>query len=230
VDVVFGMKHSRSRDFRRGRKLGPGDHVVAWRKPPYDASRFASRAEWEALPAEMQMREIRVTIRRKGHRTRVVTVVTTLLDGNAYSAQDVTDLFAERWHCELDLRSIKQALGMHHLRTKTPAMVRKALWTHLLAYNLIRVRMAQAAALHGLTPRTLSFTATKILLHNFAMYQSILCGREHRRMEIVLLQAIARCKLPDRPGRQEPRAVKKRKQKYPYLTKPRAQARKQLAA
>lgn len=230
VDSVFGKKQSRRCDFRQGRKLGPHDHVVTWKKPKYDASRFESKEEWEALPDEMEIREVRVKVRRKGYRTRTVIIVTTLIDGELYSAPDLTDLFSERWHCELDLRSIKQSLGMSHLKCKTPEMVRKELWTHLLAYNLIRVRMAQAAAIHNAIPRTLSFTSARNLIHNFAPYLNTTCGAEHQRIEAELLKAIARCSIRKRPGRKEPRAVKKRVQKYSYLTKPRSEARKGLAA
>lgn len=230
IDVVFGKKQSRRCDFRRGRKLGPDDHIVVWKRPKYDASRHESKAEWESLPKEMEMREVRVTVRRQGYRTRTVAVVTTLLDGATYSSEEITDLFAQRWHCELDLRSIKRSLGMHRLRCKTPEMVRKELWMHLLAYNLIRVRMAQAAVLHGPAPRNLSFTAAKILISNFAPHLTMTRGAEHHRLEAELLKAIAGCKVGDRPGRKEPRAVKKRDKKYPSLSKPRTEARKQLAA
>ena len=221
IDIVFGKKQSRRCDFRRGQRLGPCDHVITWKKPRYDASRYESRAEWESLPEEMEMREVSVTVRRRGHRTRTVTVVTTLLDAKQYSAKDLTDLFSERWHCELDLRSIKRALGMHHLSSRTPEMVRKELWLHLLAYNLVRVRMAQAASLHGQMPRRLSFTDGRRLIHNFAPYLNVSMGQEHARLERELLAAIASCIVDLRPGRQEPRAVKKREQKYSYLTKPR---------
>lgn len=230
VDSVFGKNQSRRCDFRRGRSLGKDDHVVAWKKPKYDSSRFESREEWEALPDEMEMREIRAVIRRKGFRTRTVIIVTTLLDAEAYPTKDLIDLFAQRWHCELDLRSIKQSLGMHHLKCKSPEMVRKELWAHLLAYNLIRVRMAQAAARHGVEPRNLSFSAAQQLMRTFAPYLERTSGAEHRRLESELLRAIARSRIPHRPGRKEPRAVKRRVQKYSYLTKPRIQARKGLKA
>jgi hypothetical protein len=230
IDVVFGKKQSRHCDFRRGRKLGPSDHAVVWKKPQYNASRYDSKEEWKSLPDEMEMREVRATIRRKGYRTRNVVIVTTLLHEEQYSAKELTDLFAQRWHCELDLRSIKQALGMHHLSCKTPAMVRKELWMHLLAYNLIRVRMAQAAAMHGLTPRLLSFTAAKTLIHNFAPHMSMASAANHRRLESELLRAIAGCGVGKRPGRKEPRAVKKRQKTYSYLTTPRTVSRKRLAA
>jgi Transposase DDE domain len=230
IDVVFGKNRSRQCDFRRGRRLGKDDHVVTWHKPQYHASRFESRQEWESLPETIEMREVRLVVRRKGYRTRTVVVVTTLLDGEEYSRRELTDLFALRWHCELDIRSIKVALGMHHLRCKTPEMVRKELWMHLLAYNLIRVRMAQAAAVSGCLPRELSFTDAKRHIENFAPYLSTTQGSEHARIERALIDAIASGRLSNRPGRKEPRAIKKRNQKYPYLTKPRAEARKRLPA
>lgn len=229
VDSVFGKKQLRHCDFRKGRRLGPSDHVVMWKKPKYDSSRYASKAEWESLPEQMEMREVRVTVRRAGHKTKTIAVVTTLLDAEQYSAEDLANLFAERWHCELDLRSIKRALGMHHLHCRTPEMVRKELWAHLLAYNLIRVRMAQAAALHGQPPRRLSFTAAQTLIHSFAPHLNTTRGEKRRNIEVDLLLAISRSTVPERPGRTEPRAVKKRETKYSHLTKPRAQARKQLA-
>jgi hypothetical protein len=230
VDVVLGMKQSRRCDFRSGEKLGPDDHVVLWKKPKYAASRFESKQEWESLPETLKMREVRATIRRKGYRNRTVIIVTTLVDAELYSGKELTDLFAQRWHCELDLRSIKRALGMHHLCCKTPDMVRKELWTYLLAYNLIRVRMAQAAAIHGVMPRKLSFTAAKNHIHNFAPYLKTASDADRQRFETELLRAIAHCRVGNRPGRKEPRAVKKREQKFSYLTQPRAQARKRLPA
>jgi hypothetical protein len=230
VDTVFGKKSSRRADFRTGRRLGPDDHIVVWKKPKYDASRFESRSQWEALPATMEIREVRCTVRRKGYRTRTVIVVTTLLDSALYSSQDLTDLFAERWHCELDLRSLKQTLGMSRLRCLTPAMVRKELWMYLLAYNLIRVRMAQAALVHDALPRALSFTAAKTHVHNFTTYLQTATGAARTPLEAALLRAIATCRIKKRPGRKEPRELKKRQQKYKYLTQPRDQARRKLAA
>ena len=230
VDVVFGKKQSRNVDFRTGKRLGPGDHVVVWEKPKYDKNRFDSKEQWEKLPARIEIREVRITVRRKGHRSRTVTIVTTLLDHKQYSAKDLTDLFGMRWHCELDLRSIKRTLGMHHVPCKSPEMVRKEVWARLLAYNLIRVRMAQAAALHGVRPRTLSFASATNLIEEFAQALRHARGSELARLESELLKAIAQCRVGNRPGRKEPRAVKKRDQKHPLLTKPRDQARKGLKA
>lgn len=230
IDVLFGRKSSRAVDFRTGRRLGPTDHVVTWQKPKYDSNRFASLEEWEALPDEIEMREVRCMVRRKGHRNRTIIVVTTLLDDDVYTSKDVTDLFARRWQVELNLRSLKQVLGMRRLKCKTPAMVRKELWTYMLAYNLVRVRMAQAAAVHGKRPTNLSFTAAKTHIYNFAAPLKNASSKDRERVEHELLKAIANCTVGERPGRKEPRAVKKRQQKYSYLSQPRAQARYALKA
>src|SRR5262249_32731279 len=155
---------------------------------------------------EIEMREIRVRVRRKGHKTRTIVIVTTLLDVERYTAKELTDLFAARWNCELDLRSIKRVLGMHHSRCQSPDMVRKELWMHLLAYNLIRVRMAQAADRHSILPRELSFTAATNHIHNFAQNLQNTSGLEHLRLENEMLNAIATCRVGNRPGRKEPRA------------------------
>ena len=230
VDSVFGKKQSRHTDFRQGRRLGHDDHVVVWKKPKYDATRYESKEQWESLPDEMEIREVRIAVSRKGYRTRTVVIVTTLVDGDLYTAKELTDLFAARWHCELDLRSIKQSLGAGHLQCKTSEMVRKELWVRLLAYNLIRVRMAQASDLHHVMPRDLSFTAARNHIHNFADLLNNSSGAEHRRIEAELLETIASSRIKKRPGRKEPRKVKKRVQKYSFLSEPRAKARKRLAA
>jgi hypothetical protein len=230
VDCVFGKKQSRHCDFRRGRRLGPKDHIVVWHKPQYDASRFDSKEQYDALPKEIEMRELSITVRRNGCRTRTVTIVTTLLDHKTYSLADLMELFAQRWHCELDIRSIKRALGIHHSLCVTPEMVRKELLVHFLAYNLIRVRMAQAAHVHNVLPRKLSFTSARNHIDNFARVLATARGVEYARIEHEMLRAIALSRVGDRPGRKEPRAIKKRQQKYSYLTKPRVQARKGLAA
>jgi hypothetical protein len=231
VDCVFGKKQSRKVDFRRGMKISADDHVVEWRKPRYNASRFESYEEWQSLPDTLLMRELRLLISGNGFRTRTIMIVTTLLDAELHSAEDLFELFAQRWNCEIDLRSIKQSMGMHRLKCQTPEMARKELWTYLLGYNLIRVRMAQAALLHDCPPRMLSFKGTQTQLEHFTLRMELAADPAVRdRLERAMLAAISECPVGNRPGRQEPRAVKRRKQKYSYLTKPRTQARQQLAA
>ena len=148
-------KANRKADFRRGQRLGPEDHIVRWRKP--SSIRSLDWPTYKALPEYILVREAKIRITQPGFRTRVLVVVTTLLDPQQTSTDDLAALYRARWNNELDLRSLKSTLQMHELRCKTPELVRREIWTHVLAYNLIRTIIAQAAATHDLLPRTISF-------------------------------------------------------------------------
>src|SRR5262249_15068558 len=150
----------------RGRRLGPDDHVVTWPKPTRPD--WLDEATYACLPDELELREVRVRVRQKGFRTKVLVVGATLRDAETYTAEDLDDLYRLRWHAELDLRSLKVALGMDVLRCKSPEMVRKEVWAHFLAYNLIRAVMAQAAQECGADPRELSFKGALQALAAFA--------------------------------------------------------------
>lgn len=219
VDALLRMNGSRQCDFRRGHWLGTLDHLVWWRRPAFQRGRF-TRAEYEALPERLLVRELRFRVQQDGFRPQQITLVTTLLDAERYPAAELAELYRERWHCELDLRSLKSTLQMGELRCKTPAMVRKELWTHLLAYNLIRQIMAESAGRHHVLPRQLSFKGAVQTVNAFAPYWS--AGVDDRLWS-ELLRAIAQHRVGDRPNRVEPRKVKRRKAKYPYLTQPRHQ-------
>jgi IS4 transposase len=152
-------------DFRRGQRLGPDDHVVRWAKPT--SIRSLDREAYHALPDFITVRETRIRVRQPGFRTREIVVVTTLLDPQQTTKEDLATPYRARWHNELDLRALKSAMQMRELRCKTPELVRKEVWTHILAYNLIRTVMAQAAARHGVAPRTISFTGAMQTLEAF---------------------------------------------------------------
>ena len=176
------------------------------------------------------MRELSISVRRKGYKPRKITVVTTLLDAEQYPAEEVAELFRQRWHCELDIRSIKTHMGMHELSCKSPEIIRKEFWTYMLAYNLIRVRMAQAGVIHGVLPRQLSFTSAKTTIEHFSRLFPTVSPRRVNAIIAEMLRHIAHHKVGNRPGRKEPRAVKRRQDRHPYLTEPRDQARKRLTA
>src|SRR5438067_2842564 len=157
VELVGRLNTAHRRaDFRRGRRLGPDDHLVRWAKPT--SIRSLDREAYHALPEFITVRETRIRVRQPGFRTRSIVVVTTLLDPKQVTKEDLAALYRARWHNELDLRSLKSAMQMRELRCKTPELVRKEVWAHILAYNLLRTVMAQAAARHGVAPRSLSFT------------------------------------------------------------------------
>ncbi len=155
VDVVVRLHQRRTADFRRGRRLGREDHIVTWTKPP-QVPDWMSRAEYDAMPAQVTIRELRVRVQDKTKRVRNLVIVTTLLDAKTYQAKELGGLFRQRWYAELDLRSWKTDMRMELLSTKSPEMVRKEVATHLLAYNLIRGIMAEAAWAAEVKPRRLA--------------------------------------------------------------------------
>lgn len=223
VDAVVRLHACRRADFRRGRRLGRCDHLVTWHRP--QRPEWMDEATYERMPKTLTLRELRVHAPVQRFRTRVVTVVTTLLDADEFPKADIAELYRLRWHAELDLRSLKQTLQLDVLRGKTPAMVQKELWAHLLVYNLIRKVMAQAAANHGLDPRTLSFKGALQTLNAFALPLLTCSAASLPDTILALLEAIVRHRVGNRPGRLEPRARKRRPKPYPLLTRPRGEAR-----
>jgi hypothetical protein len=227
IDIVMRLHQRRLVDVRGGRRVGREDHVVSWTKPKRPA--WMDEATYAALPATMDIRVLRVCVPQRGFRTRVILVATTLLDAQGYPKEDLAGLYRARWHVELDLRSIKQTMQMEVLRCKTPAMVRKEIWGHLLVYNLLRAVMAQAALGHGLVPRQVSLQGTRQTL---AAFHSLLAQRPstaRARVVSIVLSAIASHRVGTRPDRYEPRACKRRPKPYPLLRVPRQQARARLA-
>lgn len=222
VDLVTRLNVNRTSDFRRGTRLGKGDHIVRWLKP--NSIRSVDRQTYNLLPAYLTVREIRVRVKRPGFRTKSLVVVTTLLDPEQTTKEDLAFLYRARWNNELDLRSIKISLQMDILRCKSPELVRKEIWTHVLAYNLIRTIIAQAAFKHGVQPRTLSF---KGAMQTLEAFQPLIDFQGQRgsafRLNLYqqVLDAIATHQVADRPDRFEPRKKKRRPKKYDRLMKPR---------
>jgi len=225
-DVVFRMHHRRHYDFRRGRRLGAADHVVVWPRPARPD--WMDAATYATMPVTLTVRELRVPVVTPGCRTRELVIVTTLTDAQAYSKEDIADLYHERWHAELDIRDIKQALQMDHLRCRTPAMIEKEIWAHLLGYNLIRKVSCQAALEAGVHPREVSFTATRQTLEAAWSQLSGVPAHERVRQGRHFLGEVAKERVGDRPDRCEPRALKRRPKEYDRLNKPRAEARANL--
>ena len=156
VDFVVRLHQLRTADFRRGHRLGKGDHVVVWPRP--GKPDWMDEETYQRLPESITVREVHVHVHQKGFRVQSLVVVTTLTDATTYPTHEIAALYHKRWLVELDIRAIKISLDIDVLRCKSPAMVRKEIWTSLLAYNLIRRTMLQAAAESHLSPRQLSFT------------------------------------------------------------------------
>jgi len=225
VDMVSRRDGKRRVDFRRGRRLGRHDHVVQWHKPIRPS--WMSKRLYQSLPQTLSIREVKVEVSQKGFRCRHLLLITTLLDPQVYRKEELATAFRCRWHAELDLRSIKQVMQMDVLRCKSPAMVRKEIWMHLLAYNLIRKLMAQAAATVGVDPRDISFKGTLQTLVAFAA-AGWSCPERKKQLYAAVLKAVAAHRVNDRPDRVEPRAVKRRPKKQVYLNEPRPIAKARL--
>jgi hypothetical protein len=226
IDGVFRMHQRRKTDFRRGRCLGIEDHLVLWQKPA--RPEWMDEATYEQIPDEMTVRELRFRVEQPGYRVREIVLVTTLLDCTAYTKEELADLFLKRWNVELDLRSIKIVMQMDVLRCKSPDMVDKELWVHMLAYNIIRAFMATAAAKNGTQPRELSFKGTLQALTAFR--DTMRTAKPDRRAQLweAMFVMMAYDRVGDRPGRIEPRCKKRRPKQYDLLTIPRNEARNRL--
>jgi Transposase DDE domain len=231
VELVSRLnKAHRKADFRRGRRLGALDHVVRWAKPT--SIRSLDRETYQALPESITVREARVRVVQPGFRAKSIVVVTTLLGPERATKEDLATLYRARWHAELDLRSIKSSMQMRELRCKTPELVRQEVWAHLLAYNLIRTVMAQAAAKHDLEPRSISFKGAMQTLEAFRPLLELQTAGDaagRSRLYHDLLAAIATHRVADRPDRYEPRVKKRRRNHYGWLTKPRAELKRKMA-
>jgi hypothetical protein len=223
VDSVCRLHQRRVCEFGRGHRLGHEDDIVTWTKP--DRPEWMDEATYKDLPATMEVRVLRVHVARRGFRTRVLDLVTTLMDAQIYTKKDLADLYRRRWDAELHLRSIKVVLGLDVLRCKTPEMVRKEIWAHLLAYNLLRTVMAVAAAENGIEPRQVSFKGAKQAVTAFAPKIEAARSKERAVLIDAMLTTIAYHRVRNRPGRWEPRARKRRPKPGVRLMQPRATAR-----
>lgn len=228
VQVCARMHQRRHVDFRRGRRLGKYDHIIVWTRPPQPD--WMDQATYDTIPETLEMREIRYNIVEDGRRTQTITIATTLTDAEKYSKEDIAELYGFRWNSELDIRSIKDSLNLGHVRCKSPEMVRKELWTTLLGYNLIRTTAAAAALLHDKQPRQISFTSTcQYVLSSWMLLscRAMSTDRmEHHGRQ--LLRQIATCEVANRPGRLEPRVLKRRRHGYKLMQEPRSVLRAQL--
>jgi hypothetical protein len=217
VDGVFEQQGARRRstDFRRGQRLGPRDHLIELRKPKIKPD-WMSQSRYDQAPETLNVRELR---------TGGKLLMTTLLCPKRTSKAALKALYRDRWHVELDLRNIKTTLGMEMLSCRTPAMAEKEIWIYLLAYNLIRLLMAQAASLADILPRQLSFKHTVQL---WMAWQKNGAASYDDGQLAGLFILIAQQRVDNRPGRVEPRAVKRKPKPFPLITKPRPIAREDV--
>lgn len=224
IGSVMRLHQARKVNFREGRRLGDGDRLVTWKKPAQRPDAW-SVEEWGALPESLSVRLIRVQVSTPGFRTREVTLVTTLTEAEAYPAEAIRALYAQRWEVELHFYQIKILLGLDILRCKSPELIEKETIMHLIAYNLIRLLMQQAASTHAASLGRISFKGALDTVRHFAaaIHAARATPRKQDALIEEMLAIIAADCVPERPGRSEPRAKKRRAKNYHLLTKPRPQ-------
>ncbi|ALP52835.1 transposase [Candidatus Tenderia electrophaga] len=216
IDILMEQNGSRKRvtDFRLGQRLGERDHLIVIDKPKRRPE-WMSEEDYNTAPERLTVREFQAGGK---------TMITTLDDHNNYPKEKLKALYKMRWHIELDLRNIKDTMGMNVLSCKTPEMAIKEIWIHLLAYNLIRLMMAQSALLADISPRRISFK------HCLQIWLIYLQNAQYLDDEYIgyLFRMMVQKKVGNRPGRIEPRAVKRRPKAYPLLTRTRHEARAEV--
>ena len=219
VDVLMRQKVHRAYDFRRGKRLGRGDHIVQWLRPQQPP--WMDHEAYAAMPETLSVREVRINGR---------VLVSTLLDPRTAAPAELDRVYGRRWNIEVDLRSIKAEMGMDILRCKNPEMIRKEVAVHLLAYTLVRAVMAQAASLAHILARALSFRRTTQVLNAYHQQLRHSAGLRMRLMMAHVVGALSALRLPWRPDRVEPRAIKRRPKPHRLLLIPRPLARLQILA
>jgi len=196
----------------------PDGDILVWQRP--NKPRGMTGEQYRSYPKQLLMRQVRVDARDKNNRVQQFNVVSTILTPSIDGKQ-IGDLFEHRWEGEVDIRSIKSTMQMDILRCKTPDMVHKEIWTHVLAYNLLRTVMAVAAKENDIEPRKVSFKGAKQAVTAFAPKIEAARPANRGRLIDALLTTIAYHRVGDRPGRWEPRARKRRPKKANLLMQPR---------
>lgn len=237
--VIARLQHTLGVDFigrttrridgrRRLQRLGRNDWLIEWTKGKIP-SPWMSLAQWQALPATLRLRAVKGALYQKGFRVRQVTVLTTLRDPAAYPATEILGAYLRRWRLEMCLDDLKTTLQLEGVRSRSPEMAQQELWTRLIAHNLLRCVMAQAAAEHRVPLARISFKGSLDAVRQFSQAMAQARSKQKRQqLRTELLRTLAADLVPERPGRREPRAVKRRKRKYPRLVGPRRQFRDQL--
>lgn len=224
--VDFIGRTTRHLDGRcRLRRLGRNDWLVQWTKPT-KPSAWLSALHWAGLPTQLTLRVVKGSCYQKGFRVRQVKLVTTLLDAELYPAKEILQAYLRRWRLEMCLDDLKTTLKMDMLRSRSPQMVQKELYARLTAHNLLRYVMAKAATEHRVGLERLSFKGCLDTVRHFSQALARVRSK-NKRQELwsELLETLAQDLLPERPGRREPRAVKRKKNKYPRLNAPRRKFR-----
>ena len=225
VDGVFRLNAQRDDDFRRGKRLGQHDRLMTWFKPKNKPAGLTDE-QWARVPAQIKVREVKIKTNDPSCRVQEIVLVTTLLDHKKWSKAKLTELLSRRWQVELNLDDIKTTLQMDVLSCRKPAMIHRELELHLISYNLIRAIMLEASVICHAPLYRLSFKGTLDTVEEFSHRLACMPFSQKKKRQTIYLEMlaiIAADLVPDRPGRREPRCLKRRPKAYPFMTKPRRQ-------
>lgn len=226
-DAVVRKNNARCQNLKGGNRVGRNDKIITWNRPK-TCPRGITKLEFHDLPKTLIIREISYSVNTPGFRTKSVSILTTLLDTQAFPTTELIKLYQQRWDIELDLRHLKTSMGMDILRSKTPEMARKEIYAFLLAYNLIRSLMFDAATTYNTPPNRLSLQGTRHHFNNFINQFLSVKESKYCRLYRTLLKVIVHKTVPERPGRVEPRVLKRRHKAFPYMINSRHLLRKKL--
>jgi hypothetical protein len=226
VDVVTLHNVARNLDMSQAKRLGKNDFLITWLRPQRPS--WMDQETYQSIPETLTLRVIEAQLNQPGFRVQSLTIITTLTDAKQYRRDDIIELYRQRWHVELDIRAIKVNMGMEDLRCRTPEMVEKEIWTCMLAYNLIRLKLLQSAKENNVLPITLSFTFGLQSVAAGWMIGLLVNVETREEMTRVDLESMSKRRVGDRPNRVEPRAVKRRPKPMKLLTIPRDEAREIL--
>jgi hypothetical protein len=229
ADAVFRKHHARQCDFRRGKKLGIGEHIVRWQRPK-TRPQSIPQSDFERLPESLEVREVHLLIRQPGFRPTEIILVTTLLDSKRYPKAKLAELYQIRWLAtEVNFKHLKTTLKMEMIVAKTPQIVQKDIWVHLLAYNLLRTLIWQAAQQTGASALRFSLQGTRQQFNHFRPQLADTPAQVRRRLYFALLTVMSDRLVPLRPHRHEPRVVKQRPKSFPRMQQPRSILKAKLA-
>jgi len=223
VEFVIRKNAKMKSDFRKGKKIGKCDHIIKLSRP-WNRVDSIVHDKLLNLPNSILVREVKISIKRKGFKVKEVYLLTSLLDPKKYTKKDLIDLYMKRWNVEVDLRSIKTFLKMDVLRGKSPSMIRKEIWMHMITYNYIRTIMFDGALLHNVDPRQISFKETLQLVRSFRPLMSVVEKKKIEEFYIEILEGL-KDRVGNRPGRIEPRLVRNNTMRFSLLKKSREETR-----
>ncbi len=216
-DGIFRGPTRNRYDFRKGERLGTKEHIVEWKKPK--KPEWMEEEAYGSYPATLRIRELKIGGR---------IYITTLLDHKKYKRKKLSNLYKQRWDAEIHIGSLKTIMGMNILRCKSPEMVKKEIGIYMLAYNMIRMVMIESSCQFSKKPRNLSFKNAVQILNQFMPRLYLVSKFIREKMYNILLEEISKHQVNNRPGRVEPRAVKRRPKPFPRLQLPRKVARQKL--